>query len=125
MTQAANEMRDAIITLAGERGWGETRERWLERAATKAGVSYRTAKSLFYNELRDPRISIVTVVRHAIERKSAINEETARDEFAQLDARMRAIEKRLAEIDQNFHRETIGKVGGPYAGASHKNSPAD
>jgi hypothetical protein len=103
MATVAVEMRDAIIALAGERSWSETRERWLERAALKAGVSYRTAKSIFYRELRDPKISVVALVRHAVERKSAIKEESARGDFTRLDERLRALERRLAAIDPDFN----------------------
>lgn len=111
VTEIAIEMRKAIISLAGERGWNETRERWLERAATKAGVSYRTAKSIFYSELRDPRTSVVTLVRHAIERKSASQEISARDDLAALEIRMRALEARLNAMDQDGAGAPFDAIG--------------
>jgi hypothetical protein len=128
MSEIAIEMRKAIIALAGERGWGETRERWLERAARQAGVSYRTAKSIFYSELRDPRTSIVTLVRHAaerLERKSAIQEDTARDTFNLLDARIKILENRLAAIDQDVNRSTPVEFSNQPDGTSVKDSAVD
>lgn len=41
-------MRDAIIAAAGERGWNDTRDSWLTRAARVLGLSPRKARSLFY-----------------------------------------------------------------------------
>jgi hypothetical protein len=125
MTDVSLEMRRSIIQLAGERGWGETRERWLERAAARAGVSYRTAKSIFYSELRDPRTSVVALVRHAIERKSAIKEESARDEFARLDARMRILERRVDAIDPDFPSAAIDALGESADGTGGEDSPVD
>jgi len=43
-------MRDAVITAAGPRGWNDTRESWLSRAARKLGITHRRARSLFYQQ---------------------------------------------------------------------------
>ena len=75
------EMRESIISLAGERGWCDTRQQWLEVAARKAGISYRSAKSLFYAEMPDPKASIVMRVRAAIEKKQAVKEGQAKNDL--------------------------------------------
>lgn len=125
MTQIAIEMRQAIIALAGERGWCETRQRWLEKAARASGISYRTAKALFYAEMPDPKASIVIAVRQAVEKKSASEGEHAANEFALLEARMRSLENRLASIDPDFHREAIDALGAATNGLGGKNSSLD
>jgi tetrahydromethanopterin S-methyltransferase subunit G len=86
-------MRQSIITLAGERAWSETRQRWLERAARRAGISYRAAKGLFYGEPHEPRAGVVESVRRAVERMSFDQEAKAKDEYA-------ALSKRIAELEQ-------------------------
>lgn len=45
------QMREAISVVAGSRGWFETREAWLARAARKAGISFRACKALWYGEI--------------------------------------------------------------------------
>lgn len=72
------EMRTAIADLGGPRGDGDTRERVIERAARRAGISFRTAKSLFYGETSNPRASVVERVRAALSRRSINREEHAR-----------------------------------------------
>ena len=62
----ADEMRNAIVTLAGERRWHDTRESWLAGAARKAGISYRQAKAFFYGEARNPSVATVERVRAAL-----------------------------------------------------------
>lgn len=64
--QLADEMHDAIVRLAGERGWHETREAWLAKAARKAGISFRRAKTFFYREPGAFRAEDVEAVRAAL-----------------------------------------------------------
>lgn len=71
----AVEMRESIIELAGPREWHATRESWLAKAARESGISYRTAKSIFYEQHADHRASVVEKVRAAMARK----QQTARD----------------------------------------------
>lgn len=62
----ADEMHDGIVRLAGERGWHETREAWLARAARKAGITCRRAKTFFYREPGAYRAADVEAVRAAL-----------------------------------------------------------
>lgn len=64
--QIADEMHDAIVKLAGDREVYDSRERWLQRAARRAGISFRTAKALFYREVPDPRASVIEKIRTAV-----------------------------------------------------------
>ena len=60
-------MRELIVAVAGQRQWSDTRESWLARAARKAGVSYRQAKAIYYNEIKDPNHRSVRLMRDAAE----------------------------------------------------------
>lgn len=108
LSELANEMRDGIVALAGERNWKETRARWLERAARAAGISYRTARAIFYGEIRDPRGSVVERVRCALGEKA--REAKPRDEFDLFKERLSALEARLLSIDPEFYREGINAL---------------
>jgi len=103
VSELAAEMRQAIVVLAGERSWSETRPRWLERAARRAGISYRTARALFYCEPHEPRASVVERVRQAAEQATRKVEAAKHDpEIADLVARIARAEERLGQIDPEF-----------------------
>lgn len=101
----ALEMRRSIAALAGARSFTETRERWLERAARRAGISFRTAKALFYQEQRDPRASVVERVRDAAQR-------LAKQEAADLASRFETIAAALDARDQDFHSDDVAALVG-------------
>lgn len=67
----AAEMRDAVIELGEPRLPGEKNDRFLERVARAAGISFRSAKSLFYCEAQNPSARVVDSVRAALERRRA------------------------------------------------------
>lgn len=46
--------RDLIAAVAGPREWSDTRQSWLNRAAKRAGLSYRTIRGIFYGEIDKP-----------------------------------------------------------------------
>jgi hypothetical protein len=48
----ARDARHMVAAIAGERRWGDTRERWLERAARVLGFSYPRTRALFYCKAR-------------------------------------------------------------------------
>lgn len=52
MPSAAIIVRDVVIAAAGERGWSDTREAWIARAARRLGLNYRRARAIFYGEAR-------------------------------------------------------------------------
>jgi hypothetical protein len=119
VTQIANEMRQSIIALAGVRGWGETRERWIEKASRAAGISYRTAKSIFYEEIADPKSSVVEHIRNAVEKKNKTQESIARNEFAELATRMQRLEECLAAVDPDFHSPALDALRSAARGSRH------
>ncbi|MFA7308106.1 MAG: hypothetical protein WC026_15700 [Hyphomicrobium sp.] len=109
VSEVAIEMRKAIIELAGSRAVFDSRMRWLERAAEKAGVSYRTAKALFYCEAANPHISAVEKVRAARARKKKDDalHTTANETYADLIARITRLEDALRVADEDFHSDQI------------------
>ena len=100
VTALSIEMRERLITLAGPRAWSDTRESWLARGARRAGITYRTAKSLFYCETPDPKSSVVERVRAATAEQEANN---ARKEYAELCGRIARLEATVAL--QNPHAD--------------------
>lgn len=115
LSAVAIEMREAIIKLAGSPAWFDRRERWLERAARAAKISYRSAKSLFYCEAENPGSETVEKVRAALAEREAARrteEAAARDEYQQLVARISRLESRLDQEDADFHRPQIDALRG-------------
>lgn len=105
VSELALELRRSITAVAGERAWNETRERWLERAARKIGISYRQAKALFYCECSDPRASVVEKVRSAAVKK-------AQSEAGELASRFEAIAGAMNAADQDFYSEDVAALIG-------------
>lgn len=105
VSELALEMRRSITAVAGSRSWSETRERWLERAARKIGLTYRQTKALFYCEVHDPRASVVEKVRSA-----ALKE--ARREAAALATRFETIAGAMHAADQDFYSADVVALSG-------------
>lgn len=120
VSEIATEMRQCIVTLAGERSWAETRVRWLERAARVAGISYRAARALYYCEPHDPRASVVESVRAAIQKRNSQAEASGRDEYEVLSARLRDLENKFAEMGQDVRRPAPNVVGNPIVEAERR-----
>ncbi len=102
----ATEMRGAISLLAGERAWNETRERWLDRAARRANISYRQAKSLFYGE-GNPRSELVDRVRETVRNRRRQDCIEAKDAYRQLIESIERAQTALRVRDQDFHGPEI------------------
>ena len=41
-----------VAAIAGERGWGDTRESWIGKAALRLGFSYPRTRSIFYGRAK-------------------------------------------------------------------------
>lgn len=93
--------REAMISLAGRPPMHGELPRWLDRIAKAAGISFRTARSLWNEEIRDED----HLAAQAIKRQAQIIE-------AQRDARVVANffnsrAQALANVDPDFHRHEI------------------
>lgn len=102
----AVEMRNAVILLAGERAWGETRQRWLERAARRAGISYRQARRLFYSEC-GAKADVVERVRAAVRNRQSERLREARDAYEAIVSGIKRAEAALRIRDEDFHSPEI------------------
>lgn len=96
-------MRDVVAAVAGPRGWGETRESWLARAARAADVTYRQAKALFYGEITDPE-------HRAVRRMKAAAERQGRREAAELAAKFDSIARSMNAADQDFYSADVAAL---------------
>ena len=89
------EMKQAIVALAGPRDWFGNRQSWIAKSARAAGISYRSAKALFYEETQCPNRTVVGMVRAAVAKMSMGNEASANDEYAALRERVERLEAAL------------------------------
>lgn len=124
MSELAVEMKNAVIALAGERRWNETRQRWLERAARRAGITYRSARALFYCEPHQPRAAVLHKVRAAVERKNKSLEANAHNANQGLLDRLARIEAALMASDPDFYSEAISAIRDTARQINGKASPA-
>jgi len=46
------QARDLLCAIAGPRGWNDTRQAWLAKAARRLGFGHRRTKAIFYGEAR-------------------------------------------------------------------------
>jgi len=67
-------VREAMIALAGEPPAYGAQARWLAGIAKKVGASYRTARSLWLNEIKDPNHWAAREVRRQAEIEKARRE---------------------------------------------------
>lgn len=100
------EMKQSIVALGGPRQPEDTRESMINRAARKAGISFRQAKSFFYGESSDPRASVVERVRAAIDNANAAQEAKVRDEYRTLVEQIELLQHRLAAIAPHVDSES-------------------
>lgn len=70
----ANDCRDLLTLAAGERGWNDTRESWLARAARRVGMDYSRAYNIFYGRSRRIEAAEYLSLLFAVERLGALNE---------------------------------------------------
>lgn len=98
----ASEMKHSMMVLAGPRLPSDTRESMLARAARRAGISFRQAKTFFYGEASDPRASVVERVRAAIEKANAGQEAKARAEYDEIREQIAVLEQRLAALGSDL-----------------------
>jgi hypothetical protein len=93
--------REAMITLAGNPpAYGEL-PRWLSKIARAAGISFRTARSLWNEEIKDPNHLAAKAVRQQAQIAEAKRDAEVVANFFNSHAQA------LANIDADFHREQI------------------
>lgn len=105
MEKSSVSAREAIAAVAGPRLANDTRESWLNRAARRAGVSYRQAKSLWYGEIDNPR-------HLAFRRVVDAAQQHGHREANKLAGQFETIVSALRIVDPEFHRDTIDTLVG-------------
>lgn len=97
--------REALINLAGRPpAYGE-QPRWLQYVAKLAGITPRTARSLWNDEIKKADHQGMKLVHRALEDRQRI-EEARRDAATVADIFHRHAQA-LVAIDPDFHRPTI------------------
>jgi len=101
-------VRREIAIVAGERGWGDTRESWLARVPRRVStVSFRTVKALWYGEIDDPEHWAARDIRRAAEAIRA-----GRKEADALATQFETIIGGLNARDPDFHSPEIAALLG-------------
>jgi hypothetical protein len=100
-----SSVRREIAIIAGEKGWGDTRESWLARVPRKVStVTFRTVKALWYGEINDQNHWAARDIRRAAEIIEARNEASAlADQYQKIAGGMRV-------QDQDFYRAEIDRL---------------
>jgi hypothetical protein len=93
--------REAMITLAGRPPSYGGLPRWLSKIAKSTGISFRTARSLWNEEITDPDHLAAKAVRQQAQIEEAKRDAAIVAEF--FNRRAQA----LSNIDPDFHREQI------------------
>jgi hypothetical protein len=95
----AVDWSDRIADIAGPYRPFDTRESWLARAATKAGITFRQCKALFYGEAKRPKQQVADKIIGASER--------ARREASDLASRFETLAGALNASDADFYGKDI------------------
>jgi len=93
--------REAMITMAGRPPMHGELPRWLSRIAMAAGISFRTARSLWNEEITDPEHLAAKAVRQQAEIEEAKRDAAVVANFFSRRAQA------LANVDPDFHRNEI------------------
>jgi hypothetical protein len=98
---AVTELRTKFLTLCGPKSFHDNKKSWLSKGACVAGITYRMARALWNNEVKNPCLETIAKIEAAyaryIERKR--QEELSRDgQFADFERRMLALSNEFAEF---------------------------
>lgn len=103
MSEKVSGLRELIVAVAGPRSWSDTRESWLARAARRAGISFRQAKSAFYGEIKNPNSASAQRLRAAAAAQG-------RSEAKALAEKFETLANALRVQDADFHSEDVSAL---------------
>jgi hypothetical protein len=89
-------MRELVAAVAGPREFSDNRKSWLNRAARRAGISFRSVKAVFYAEITDPNHHAVRLLQCA-----------ARERAGALAGRFETIAQNMEAADPDFYRADV------------------
>jgi hypothetical protein len=119
-------MREYVLEVAGQGGVYDNRMSVIARAARKAGITFRQAKSLFYGEITDPtHLAARRMIDEANAIKDRREEKAASNELNELRQRLARLEHLLLATDPDFHRETVAALREQTDGLGGKDRPMD
>ena len=96
MSEKVSAVRALVEAVAGPRQWSDNRKSWLDRAARRSGLTYRTIKAVWYGEITDESHSAIRLLQHA-----------ARQRADALAGRLETIAHGLEATDSDFYRQDI------------------
>lgn len=88
-------IQELVAEVAGGRTWTDNRKSWLQKAARRAGLSYRSMRALWYGEITDTS-------RAAKMLRMTADRLTAQQEVGRLAKTFEAIALRLHAKDADF-----------------------
>lgn len=97
------KVSELIEAVAGARQWSDTRQSWINRAARRAGISYRAAKAIYYGEITDPE-------HRAVRRLVDAAGTNARREATELADKLDTIARGMRASDPDFHGADISAL---------------
>ena len=115
MQNLVEQLRDAIIEIAGPSGLFDSLQRQIERAAHRCAIPERTAKALFYGEIKDPKHSLAATVFAARDRlkKASTQDAAIAQEILELRARLDRLERQIGAQDHPAPRRARLSQGRP------------
>jgi hypothetical protein len=103
----------ALRELSEPRASGEPVKAAIARAAKRSGLSYWRAFDIWYGKARRIEPNEATQVETALVEKNRVE---TRNEVRDLRKRLEILESRLAQVDEDFHRETLAALGAQVRG---------
>lgn len=99
MSEEASGMRALIGAVAGPRQWSDTRESWLNRAARRSNLTYRTIKAIWYGEISDAGNRSIRLLQHAAKQRANA-----------LSGRLEEIARGMESTDAHLYRQDISAL---------------
>lgn len=107
---AVAEAASLLRTIAEPRAADDSVKALIVRAARRVGFGFERAKSLWYGEARRVDAEEMDTLRAVAAARAARQEAEAIHDRQRLVERIAVIEARLAQIDPDFHGETVAAL---------------
>ncbi len=92
-------MRELVASVAGPFEYSDNRKSWLNRAARRSGLSYRTIKSVWYGEITDEGHHSIRLLKHAANERTEI-----------LARRLETLARGMEQTDPSFYRPDVSAL---------------
>lgn len=105
--ESVNDISSQLRELSEPWEMGDKIKAAIGRSAKRSGLSYWRAFDLWYGKARRIEQSEINAVAAALAEKKRLE---TRNEVHDLRRRIEILESRLAQVDEDFHREEIGAL---------------